>query len=232
MFYSDQTLPVREVVATSHEAAIAAYSQPGTWLDAETRTAILEEVRHAPNCPLCQKQKAALSPYAIDGVHDSATNLPDNIVEVIHRICTDSGRLTGKWFGKVVESGLTPEEYIEVVGLTATAIIIDSFSDALGVDKAVAPKPCEGEPSRELNPAVVEAGAWVPIMDVEQAETDLGLPSVPNIARAMGLVPAAVEHFFSVMRSQYSLTEYETSLTRAQIELIASRVSSHNQCFY
>ena len=105
MFYSDQTLPVREVVATSHEAAIAAYSQPGTWLDAETRTAILEEVRHAQNCPLCKQQKAALSPYAIDGVHDSVTNFPDNIVEVIHRICTDSGRLTGKWFGKVVESG-------------------------------------------------------------------------------------------------------------------------------
>ena len=230
--YADQSLPVRELVAQRHEAAVAAYGQPGTWLNSDTRCALLREVRQGPHCTLCARRSEALSPYAVDGQHDAVTHLPDNMVEVIHRIRTDSGRITQKWFDGVIASGLSREEYIEIVGLTATAIIIDSFSTALGVSEAPVPDPLPGEPSGEANPAVEEAGAWVPLLAVESAETGLGLPSVPNIARAMGLVPGAVAHFFSVMRSQYSLTDYDTSLARDQIELLASRVSSLNQCFY
>ena len=231
-FYADQPLPVRQAVAQSHEAAIAAFAQPGTWLDADTRCAILREVRQAPHCALCVRRAGALSPYAVDGRHDTVTSLPENMVEVVHRVRTDSGRVTQKWFDRVIASGLSPEEYIEIVGLVSTAIIIDSFSTALGVSLAPVPDPKPGEPSRQANPAVEDAGAWVPLMAVERAETDLGLPAVPNIARAMGLVPGAVAHFFSVMRSQYSLTDYNISLARDQIELLASGMSSLNQCFY
>ena len=70
------------------------------------------------------------------------------------------------------------------------------------------------------------------MLDLVQEETDLEIPTAPNIFRAMGLVPGAISHFFSVMRSQYSLTEYEITLGRSQIELLATRVSSLNQCFY
>ena len=69
-------------------------------------------------------------------------------------------------------------------------------------------------------------------MDVENEEAETGLPKIPNIFRAMGLVPESVRHFFSVMSSQYSLTSFDTSLDRSQVEYIASKMSSHNQCFY
>ena len=231
-YYQEQALPVRNEVASSHQAAIEAYAQPGTWLDAETRIAILNETRAATACQLCQDRKSALSPYAVSGVHGSVTKLPDNIVEVVHRVTTDSGRMTLSWFKDTLESGLSQQAYVEIIGLVSTSLIIDSFSKALGCELAEPPEPVAGEPSKESNPDVVDDGAWLPMLDVEQNPTELELPTSPNIFRAMGLVPGAIAHFFSVMRSQYSLTRYDISLSRSQVELIAARISSLNQCFY
>ena len=166
------------------------------------------------------------------GDHDAGTDLSADLVEIVHRITTDSGRLTQSWYQGVIDAGVSPEMYVEVVGLVATSIIVDSFGAALGCEPVGPPAARTGEPSREPNPGVIDAGAWVPMLDVEQEKTELEIPTAPNIFRAMGLVPGAIAHFFSVMRSQYSLTEYEISLGRSQIELLASRVSSVNQCFY
>jgi len=231
-YYQQQALPVRNEVARSHQAAIEAFAQPGTWLDSETRIAILNETRAAASCPLCQERKSALSPYAVSGVHSAVTKLPENIVEVVHRLTTDSGRMTLSWFKHTIETGLSQQAYVEVIGLVSTLLIIDSFSQALGCELAQPPAPVAGEPSKESNPDVVDGGAWLPMLDVEQNPTELELPTSPNIFRAMGLVPGAIAHFFAVMRSQYSLTSYDISLSRSQVELIAARISSLNQCFY
>ena len=120
--YEVQPLPIRSTVNESHQLAIQGYAEPGTWFDGAARTAILKETRAADSCPLCQKRKAALSPYAVSGEHTKATDLPDNLVEVIHRIKTDSGRITRSWFKKVIDSGLGEEEYIEIVGLVSTSV--------------------------------------------------------------------------------------------------------------
>lgn len=230
--YDSQALPVRHRIREAHEAAINRFAEPGTWLDSGSRVAILLETRAARSCPLCLERKGALSPYTVKGNHQAQTRLTSDLVEVVHRITMDSGRLTRSWYQEITDAGISPETYVEVVGLVATSIILDSFGAALGAELAEPPVAKRGEPSRESNPDVIDAGAWVPILDLEQKETDLEIPTAPNIFRAMGLVPSAIEHFFSVMRSQYSLTEYEITLGRSQIELLAARVSSLNQCFY
>ncbi len=61
---------------------------------------------------------------------------------------------------------------------------------------------------------------------------DTGLPVVPNIVRAMGLVPKAVELFFGTFRPHYALKGIKLSLSQAQAEYVASRVSAMNKCFY
>lgn len=230
--YDSQDLPVRQRIRDAHEAAIDAFAEPGTWLGSHSRLAILAEARYAPSCRLCQERKNALSPYAVKGDHDTQTDLPKDLVEIVHRITTDSGRMTRAWYEEITDAGISPETYVEVVGLVATLVIVDSFGVALGAELAGPPPAKSGEPSRKSNPDVIDAGAWVPMLDIEQEETDLEIPTAPNIFRAMGLVPGAITHFFSVMRSQYSLTEYEITLGRSQIELLASRVSALNQCFY
>ena len=223
---------VRSHVVESHKSAIAAYSSPGTWLDSQTRTAILKERRAASQCTLCQARNSALSPYAAQGEHDTVTALPADLIELVHRLATDSGRLTKRWFDSLIVDGMQPEVYVETVGLVATSLIIDSFAGALSCEAAEPGEPQSGVPSQVKNPGVIEDGAWVPLLDVPQEPSEVELPTAPNIFRAMGLVPAAIEHFFSVMRAQYSLTAVDISLSRSQVELIAARVSALNQCFY
>ena len=108
-------------------------------------------------------RKAALSPRGVEGAHTSLGRLPEAAVEAIHMIRNDPGRLTRRWFDDVLAAGLSPEAYVELVGVMNTATIIDGF--ARGIDEAPAPLPSvrPGEPSRETNDKVVDVGAWVPV---------------------------------------------------------------------
>ena len=228
-------LPIRAEISNSHRVAINSYCQAGTWLDAATREKILDEYRFAnqSECELCTLQKEALSPYSVMGEHDRATDLSASIVDVVHRVTRDSGRLTERWFREKLGSGLSEGTYIEVLGCVATAIILDTFAMGIGTLKLSPEGELDmSEPSRIANPEVVKEEAWVPISQRTYELGPSGLPTVPNITRAMGLVPGAVQQFFSVMRSHYGLTEIASSLSRSQVELIAARTSSYNDCFY
>ena len=225
-------IAVPESVNRSHELAVDLFGQAGTWLTSSVRAAIWAEARNATACKLCQRRKQALSPYALQGEHDTCTQLPGNMVEVVHRIKNDSGRLTKRWFDEQIDTGLSPEEYVEILSLVATSIILDSYATAMGLPDYSIPSPQPGEPTKVLNPEVIDEGAWLPITKAEQTVEDHGLPNVPNIARAMGLVPSGMMHFFGTMRAHYSLSGDDFGISRSQIELIAARVSSHNECFY
>lgn len=232
MVYQDQALPIRESIALSHRDGITAFAKAGTWFTGEQRIAMLGEARQAHLCSLCKRRKVALSPYSEKGEHDSRGDLADNIVEVIHRLKTDSGRVTQSWFMSIIETGLSSEEYIEIVSMVATSIVIDSFAIALGTELLDPGAPVAGDPDKTTNEDVFDGGAWVPMLNLAQEMTETGLPSAPNIFRAMGLVPSAIEHFFGVMRSHYALADLDFAISRSQTELIAARVSSLNQCFY
>jgi hypothetical protein len=63
---------------------------------------------------------------------------------------------------------------------------------------------------------------------------------VPNVVRAMSLVPDAVRQLRELSAAQYLPLQQVTdvraepgrALSRAQIELVAGRVSALNECFY
>lgn len=230
--FDNQPLPIRSNVVDAHREALAGISRPGTWLTAQQRVDVVRESRHAPGCKLCQARVQALSPYTLTGNHETLTELPAAMIEVVHRIATDSGRLTHKWFESVIDDQLSAETYVEVVGVVATSIILDSYATGLGVKLPELLKPEPGEPDHQHNPGVFDGGAWVPMLDVPQEATDTGLPTQPNIGRAMGLVPSAISLFFPLMRSHYGLGPLDLAIHRSQVELIAARVSSHNLCFY
>ena len=69
------------------------------------------------SCQLCADRKAALSPFSVNGHHDGPGDL-DLVVDVIHCIITDPGRLTKSWYEHVInESDLTPERYVELLSV-------------------------------------------------------------------------------------------------------------------
>ena len=90
---------------------------------------------------------------------------------------------------------------------------------------------------------MVSGDAWLPMLPPklrEGPEADLyaGLPFLPNVIRAMSLVPSGVRmlrrlsiaHY--VEKVQDPLANDGRALDRRQIELVAGRVSAINECFY
>ena len=216
-------VPVREDVAAAHNATLQRFAEPGDWWSAADRLAIVRETRSAPDCQLCAARAQALSPGAVQGEHDSAGILPPVAVEAIHRIRNDSGRLTRSWFDDLIDMGLQPQAYVELVSVVASSVIQDTFAQGIGADMPTLPEPEPGAPSFETSADVVEAGAYLPIAREGRA----------NILRSLGLVPSALRLFFDTFGHSYYLQpSSHFAIGRRQVELIASRVSAANQCFY
>jgi len=208
--------------------------------------AIAAETRNAASCPYCRDAKAALSPYTVEGSHNSLGDLPDNLVEIIHRIATDPGRLTRAWSDRAMESGLGDGEFVETVGVVVTTISVDMFARAIGLPPHPLPEPESGEPSY-TRPAGAKPGpAWVQMVapeDMTAAEACLEnvypTPNPTYVRRALTLVPSEASGLFDMVDAQYlpgaimpDLTINHRAITRPQMELIAGRVSAINGCFY
>ena len=86
--------PVRADIEEAHTLFWQKLAAPGMWWTGTERVAIGAEVRQARHYQPCQERKAALSPTAIQGTHDTGGVLPETTVEMIHRVKTDPGRLS------------------------------------------------------------------------------------------------------------------------------------------
>jgi hypothetical protein len=243
-FYTSPPIAIREDLAGAHARAWARIGRPGTWWDGATRVAIAAETRHTPSCALCRRRKEALSPVAIEGEHDSLGALPEIVVEVVHRVRTDPGGLSERWFRGVIAAALTEEQYVETVSIIAHVVAIDTMARGLGLDERAPPQPQSGMPSRYRPTGAKPGGAWVPWLepeDLSEAEASLypaGRPA-PNIMKAMSLVPEEVRSFFDLVSHQYmpplamrDFSREYRAISHAQVELLAARVSALNQCLY
>ncbi len=203
--YAAAELPVGDEVAAAHNAALDAIAEPGAWWSGADRLAIARETRVAV------------------GQHRGKDVLPPIAVEAIHRIRTDSGRLTRRWFDNLIDMGLQPEAYVELASVVASVVIVDTFAQGIGLPPPALPEAVPGAPSFERSDDVVDAGAYLPLAREGRA----------HILRSLGLVPSASELFFHTFNpSYYMRPNQEFALTRAQVELVASRVSAVNECFY
>ncbi len=240
--YRDAPVPVREDIVAAHNRAWRRIARPGTWHSGEVRVRIAAETRNAKACRLCAARKEALSPYGVEGEHDCLGGLSDATVEAIHRIATDPGRLTRKWYESLLADGLTAEQYVETVGVVCTTISVDTFARAMGMEPLPLPVPAAGEPIQVRPASAGQGAAWVPWILPDRAaedEMDLFSPIHANIHRAMSLVPAEARGFFDLVETQYlphrQMRDFANefrAITHSQIELIAGRISAINQCVY
>lgn len=230
--------PIRGDLAEAHRSAWKHIAAAGTWLTGAQRVAVAAETRTARGCELCRERKLALSASAVEGEHDCADVLSPALVDAVHRVTTDAARLTETWYRGLLDRGITPEEYVEVLGVAVVAISIDQFHHALGLDLEPLPQPFEGELTRERPDGVVEGEAWVPMREAKKVAADVGMPTAPYVIRALSLVPAEVAAWQSVSAAQYLSPDQMMwfgkvrALDRSQIELVAGRVSAVNECFY
>ena len=244
--YTDAGVPIRNDLASAHRRAWQRLGAPGTWLDGAQRVAIAQETRGSLGCVYCQERKAALSPYSVQGLHRALTDLSENLVEVIHRVASDPGRLTRAWLDRAIDSGISDDEFVETVGVVVTTIAIDVFCRAIGLPPHPLPEPKSGEPSFSRPMGAKPGPAWVPMlapedMTAEEACLDSVYvsPDPTFIRRALSLVPSEACGLFDMVDAQYlpgrlmpDLAAQHRAINRAQMELIAGRVSAINGCFY
>lgn len=241
--YTDAPHNVRDDLVEAHRQAWRHIAGPGTWLDGATRVAIAAETRHAAECGLCRDRKAALSPNAVSGTHDNLGPLSPAMVEVIHRVATDPGRLSREWYRSVRADGLEETHYVEAVGIVGIVKAVDGFARGMGLAPLPLPEPEAGDPTRNVPAGAVQGPAWVrwtPPDNVTEAEAGLYDHGTSNVTRALSLVPASAMAFFNLVLAQYLpgtaamrdfANEYR-AITHGQIELLAARVSALNQCVY
>ena len=210
--YAEAELPVAAGTAAAHDAALAAFAQPGAWWSGVDRVAIVEATRSAP-------AREAPAPAA----EDDAGVLPPAAIEAIDGIRNRSGQIERSWFENLIDMGLPREAYVEIASLVASSVIVDTFAQGLGLDAPPLPAAAPGEPSFEAATDFVDAGAWLPIAAEGSA----------NILRSLGLVPSASALFFGAFAPSYYMTPASRfALSRPQVELVAARVSAANECFY
>lgn len=236
-------LPVRADLERECARAWERLASAGTWWSGAERLAIAAEARAAHACTLCRRRKDALSPHGVDGAHDAESTLSPAMVEIVHRIATDAGRLTRKWLVAILEEGVTEEQYVEAVGVIAVVTALDTFELSLGLPQRDLPLPRPGAPTRTRPARARRDLAWVSTVEPEHLSPgDLdpyAVHGAKNIHRALSLVPQEVFNFFDLDVALY-LKDHEIrdfsleyrALSHAQMELLAGRVSSLNGCYY
>lgn len=181
---------MRPALARERERAWQRLASPGTWFTGEQRLAIAAESRHAHWCALCRTRKQALSPYQVNGRHDTLGELASALVEAVHRITTDAGRITQRWVQALINDGSpgapgglpdTPESlpdapgivpnapeglpdthYVEAIGVIALITALDTMDHALGLPQRALPVTVSGTPTRQRPAGARRALAWIP----------------------------------------------------------------------
>ncbi|MGH1488423.1 MAG: alkylhydroperoxidase-related (seleno)protein [Acidimicrobiales bacterium] len=221
--YKASPLAVTDEIAESHRMAWQMLAQPGTWWTGSERLAIAERARQ-------MFELRATPPWLrnADQVAPSAVAvLSEPTVAVVDKMTLDAGNIDREWAAKAI-ADLGDGPYVELIGVVATIVMIDVFAEAAGVDKAALPSPVDGQPSSERPDGLGDIGAHVPVLEPFPAA---------NVARALSLVPEANKLFRTVSVPTYSAPgfaalQWDTPLSRPQVELVASRVAALNECFY
>jgi len=241
--YERASLTVRRDLVDAHSRAWRHIAEPGTWWTGAERVAIAAEARAARTCSLCVERKQLLAPTMANGAHGRASDLPEYVVDAVHRIATDAGRLASSDYRAYLDAGLSDGQYVEIIGVVVNVVCVDTVCSAVDNPQQPLPQPIAGEPTRHRPPAAVGGTAWVPMLPEGGRDPDSKslygrLLKTPHVARALSLVPDEVRGMIRLAAAQYIDPPKMMNLSRCrainrpQIELVAARVSAINECFY
>jgi hypothetical protein len=212
----------------AQRSATDAIAGPGDWLTGAQRMAVWREARDADTNELDQERRRALSPNAVSGSHAGTADLSAPAMEVVHRTASDPGRLTRSWADEQI-AAIGEETYTELIGVTAIITVIDRFQRAMGRPELPLPTPATGEPTKVRPDDVGDIGAWV--------SQTVG-PTKANVSRTLSLVPVTNQAWRQLVDTHYSHgaefmnLQWDFPLSRPQAELVATRSTALNECFY
>ena len=225
---------VRADLASAHDDARVSLSRPGTWWSAAARRALARTAADAMWTADPMPPWVAIStiPGALaDGALDAA---PAAAHDVVARLARHASTATREWYARARDA-VGALAYVELVGLVCTVAALTSLRRTLGhapLEFDPAPTQPAGDPSHAEPPALADARLnWVPVA----APAD----RTAAVVQALTAVPPAHDLLWRLAAAQY-IPDAEMvdprwtrgTLTRVEMELVATRVSQRRECHY
>ncbi len=239
--YADSQHPVAPKIDDLHADELASFAQTGTWGRAAQRTAVAALTRKV-------RVAAALQESAGDEALIDTAELPAPVQRLVSEVALGGIGIDRAFCEEVQADGVTEGAYVEIVALVSRIVNLDVFARGLGVaPRPLAPPSSGGAPSFDRPDEATDEGfftASVPFVPAggAVAESIYGKVRGPggNVWRAVSLVPDEARRVVTLASHQYfplakildMSADNGHHLSRAQIELVATKVSEHNQCFY
>ena len=180
------------------------FGEAGTWLTGAERAELTRIARSEATPP---DVKVPIRTAAVAVAHHAATVTADLVDDLESR-------------------GVSREQYVEIVGVVSRAIAIDTYDRGLGRELREVPAAGPGEPGRATVAAARRRAGWVPTVGPIGPPT--ALDAVPAEAAAQESLHAVLYLSYPEMADLHA----QRGLTRAQMELVAARVSYLNDCLY
>ena len=220
----DQNVP--EAMIESFNACWERIAEPGEWWTGKERIAIVEEVRKArDNSP--SKNAQSLSDLSIE----ASPVISRLVTEIVWKVTNNAHEIEEKWAKEAIDL-IGEGQYSELVSLVVNIVPVDIFCLLLGRPVVSLPVPKNGKPTKSVPEGLSDGGAFLPW----RTENWVG----PNVARALSFVPKDNALRMKLVESMYAgadkfismIWDDNEPLSRSQVEIIAARTSSINECFY
>jgi hypothetical protein len=144
------------------------------------------------------------------------------------RIAAEAWTIRPHMIAEWAAAGLDVLAYVEVVSVVARVVALDTYVTALGLPLVPLPAPRPGDPEPLVDVAAVVSTGWVPT--VGPAKATASLSALPREAAGAEAVTDAL--YLSYAGVADLRHDPRRPISRPQMELVASRTSWLNECFY
>ena len=223
-------MPVRADLADAHRVAWEHIAAPGTWWSGAERVELARTALRAIADPDPPPPWIPVS---------STGRLPSNLIaplaahDVMFRITRHAGTMTESVYRAAAdELGELP--YVELCAISSTVAAVAHFCRNIGEPVPPLPRTVGGQPARQRPERLATARYnWVPV--VEPAD------EVAAVVQAYTSVPAEQRNTWRMAAAQYMPADEMVDpdwrrrpggLSRAQMELVAARLTKLRDCFY
>ena len=224
------TVIVRDDLAEAHRLAWEHLAAPGSWWSGAARVEV------AGTALLAIADPDPLPPWVL--VTSTGRLLPDLIApgaahDVAYRLARHAGTMTVDMYRAAVdELGELP--YVELCAIVSTVAAVAHFCRNVGLPVPPLPAPIDGQPTGERPELLAQPQYnWVPVADPAD--------EVAAVVQAYTAVPGEHRNTWRMADAQYmpphemvdpSWSRRPGGLSRAQMELVAARLTRLRDCFY
>ncbi|MGI9603063.1 MAG: alkylhydroperoxidase-related (seleno)protein [Acidimicrobiales bacterium] len=217
---------IREDLAAAQRDAVEHWGRPGAWWTGSERLAMVTECRRARAGDL----PAWVAPTTVDGLIDADHVLPGAAIDAVWRLSCGPGTLTHEWHQGILERGLSPLSYLELVAVVASSAAVDTFATALGHTPPPLGEAESGSAHGESVPDAEVRAHWVPTTPANGPNVFVALSAARHDQEMIRRLVEA--HYLPADALMGDLEWSRGTLDRMQIELLAARTSALNECFY